>query len=252
MITAVIVDDEKKSIQTLALMLKEYCPSVEVIGEASSAMSAVKEILSKKPEVVFLDVEMPDGTGFDVLESIPERNFDVVFVTAYNHYALKAIKFHAADYILKPVDVSELKMAVQNVEQRKRENRRNPADLEKLLEHLKIQRPTKVAVPTNEGTVFINFKDIIRIQAERSYCILFLVGNRKLFLSKSLSEIEAMLDPSAFFRTHKSHLINLEHVQKHIKHDGGYVEMTDNSKVEISRRKKDEFVEAMNRFTGKS
>jgi len=248
MIKAIIVDDEKKSVQTLMLMLNVYCPEVEVVGFANSAIEGAKEIMSKHPDLVFLDVEMTGGSGFDLLESLPERNFKVIFVTAHDHYALKAIKFHAIDYILKPIDVEELKTAVTNFTSRKSENKEEPTGIEKLLEHMKMQRIKKIAIPTSNGSEFISIDEILYLTAERSYCKLFLTNNKSIMVSKSLNEIEELLPSDNFFRIHKSHTVNLAFVKKHIKTDGGIVELSDGTKLYISRTKKDEFSFAMQTF----
>ena len=248
MIKAIIVDDEHKSVKTLDLMLKEYCPDVEVIGFAHSAIEGAKEIMSKNPDLVFLDVEMTGGTGFDLLESLPERNFNVIFVTAHNHYALKAIKFHAIDYILKPLDVEELKAAVSNFILKKKENKNIPSEIERLIDHLKIQRVKKISVPTSNGTEFISVDEILYLTAERSYCKILFTNNKSILVSKSLNEIEELLPYEKFFRIHKSHTVNLSYVKKHIKTDGGVVELSDGTKLYISRSKKDEFAIVMHRF----
>lgn len=248
MIKAIIVDDEHKSVHTLELMLKEYCPEVEVIGFAYSAIEGAKEIMTKKPDLVFLDVEMTGGTGFDLLESIPEYNFKVIFVTAHDHYALKAIKFHAIDYILKPLDVEELKTAVSNFDIQKEDKKKDTSEIERLLSHLKVQRVKKIAVPTSNGTEFISVDEILYLMAERSYCKILLTNNKNILVSKSLNEIEELLPTDHFFRIHKSHTVNLSYVKKHIKTDGGVVELSDGTKLYISRSKKDEFAIVMHQF----
>jgi two-component system, LytTR family, response regulator len=248
MVKAIIVDDENKSVQTLTLMLNVYCPEIEVIGFANSAIDGAKEVISKKPDLVFLDVEMTGGSGFDLLESLPERNFNVIFVTAHDHYALKAIKFHAIDYILKPIDVEELKNAVSNYKSRKKENKEGPADIEKLLAHMKMQRIKKVSIPTSNGIEFISVDEILYLTAERSYCKIFLTNNKSIMVSKSLNEIEELLPTDNFFRIHKSHTVNLAFVKKHIRTDGGIVELSDGTKLYISRTKKDEFSIVMHKF----
>lgn len=248
MIKAVIIDDENKSVQTLSLMLNEYCPEIEVIGFAFSAVEGAKEIMNKKPDLVFLDVEMTGGSGFDLLESLPERNFNVIFVTAHDHYALKAIKYHAIDYILKPLDVEELKTAVTNFKSRKKENKKAPSDIERLLEHLKIQRVKKVAVPTSSGIEYISVDEILYLTAERSYCKIVLTNKKSIFVSKSMNEIEELMPSENFFRIHKSHTVNLSYVKRHIRTDGGVAELTDGTKLYISRSKKDEFSLAMQKF----
>ncbi|MBI5541597.1 MAG: response regulator transcription factor [Bacteroidia bacterium] len=248
MIKAIIVDDEKKSVQTMSLMLKEYCPDVEVIGFAHSAIEGAKEVISKKPDLLFLDVEMTGGSGFDLLESLPERNFKVIFVTAHDHYALKAIKFHAIDYVLKPIDVEDLKNAVANFVSQKTNNLKVPSDIERLLEHMKVQKVKKIAVPTTNGIEYLAIDEIMYFTADRSYCKIVLTNNRSILVSKGLSEIEDLLPTENFFRIHKSNTVNLAFVKKHLKTDGGIVELTDGTKLYIARTKKDEFMLAMEKF----
>ncbi|MFH2143343.1 MAG: LytTR family DNA-binding domain-containing protein [Bacteroidota bacterium] len=245
---AIIIDDELKAIKSIEYIVKEYCKNLTIVGNASSADEGIKLIEETNPDIVFLDIEMPRGSGFDMLEKIPERKFDVIFVTAYNQYAIKAIKFSAVDYILKPIDIYEFITAVNKVI----ENRRNGNTVDDrykvLLENFNSQKPTKLAIPSSEGTVYLNINDIIRIEADRSYSMIFQTNQRRIMVSKSLVEYEDLLLDNDFFRTHKSFLINLNHVVKHNKHDGGYAEMIDGSQVMISRRKKEEFVKAMERF----
>lgn len=244
---AIIVDDEIKSIKLLELILIEYCPEVKITGTATTAMEGVKLVLNKKPELIFLDIEMPNGNGFDMLESIPEKNFEVIFVTAYNHFAIQAIKASAIDYILKPVDIEELVKAVKKAETSIKDNTYLSGKYDILIDNIKLPSPGKLAIPTSSGIEYINIKDIIRIDAERSYCTLFFTGNKKLMVSKSLSDIEGLLKEKPFFRIHKSHLVNLEYVKKFVKLKG-HVEMTDGSQVLIARRKKEEFENVMNKF----
>lgn len=248
MIKAIIVDDENKSVKTLELMLREYCPEVEVVETANSAVEGANKIMSKNPDLVFLDVEMTGGSGFDLLESLPEINFGVIFVTAHDHYALKAIKYHAIDYVLKPLDLEELKKAVSNFNLKRNEINKPPTDIEKLLEHIKIQKVKKIAVPTSYGTEFISIDEILYLTADRSYCTIFLTNKKNIMISKSLSEMELSLPSDSFFRIHKSHTVNLAFVKKHLKMDGGIVEISDGTKLYISRSKKDEFSFAMDRF----
>jgi two-component system LytT family response regulator len=245
---AIIIDDELKAIKSIEYIVKEYCKNLTIVGTASSAEEGIKLIAETNPDIVFLDIEMPRGSGFDMLEKIPDRKFDVIFVTAYNQYAIKAIKFSAVDYILKPIDIYEFITAVNKVI----ENRKNGVKIDDkykvLLENLNAHKPTKLAIATSDGTDYLNIDEIIRIEADRSYSMIYLTNKKRIMVSKSLIEYEDMLLDNDFFRVHKSFLVNLHHVVKHIKHDGGYAEMIDGSQIMISRRKKEEFVIAMERF----
>jgi len=244
---AIIVDDEIKSIKSLQLIINEYCPQVQIAGTAISAVEGIALVNKEKPDVIFLDVEMPGGNGFDMLEGIQDKDFEVIFTTAYNHYAIQAIKASAIDYILKPIDIEELVKAIKKVEEsiENREDRHKKYDI--LMDNIRNPSHGKLAIPTSSGIEYIDIKEIIYIEAERSYCTIFFPGKKKLMVSKSLSDIEDLLKEKAFFRVHKSYLVNLEHVKKYVKLKG-HVEMTDGSQVLVSRRKKDEFENVMNKY----
>lgn len=252
MIRIVIIDDEQDAINSIELIINEYCSNAEVVGTASSASEGRNVILSKKPDLIFLDIEMPRGNGFDLLEMLPERNFEIVFITAYNNFAIKAFKYSAIDYILKPIDIDEFVQAVDKAEKRINSSQpRDPKDISKydvLLENIQSSHPTKIMVPTSEGQIYLEIERILRIEAEGSYSTLFLKDKNKIMVSKNLKEFENMLSNNDFFRPHNSHLINLEHVKKYVLKDGGYIEMVDEMIVPISRRRKDSFIENMQEF----
>ncbi|MFH0866980.1 MAG: LytTR family DNA-binding domain-containing protein [Bacteroidota bacterium] len=250
MIKTIIIDDEKKAVHSLILLLNEYCPEIEITGTAHSAADGIKEITLRKPDLVFLDVEMPHASGFDLLESLPERKFDVIFITAYDNFAIKAFKYSAVDYILKPVDIQELISAVKKViDKRERQTNVFP-DYKVLLENIKNPVPKKIAVPTGDSLEYIDTHDIISIEADRAYSIINLVGKKTMMVCKNLLEFQNILEERKFFRIHKSHLINLEHVVRLIRVDSGYVEMSDGSKIAISRRRREDFERAIENFSG--
>ena len=244
----IIVDDEKDAVNSMELMLNEFCSDITILGKAYSVIDAIKEIQNKKPDLVFLDVEMPHGTGFDVLDSIPDRTFEVIFVTAYNDYAIKALKASAIDYILKPMDIDELTSAVDKVKSKLKVKHQESKDKSVLANTIVGHFPKKIAIHTSDGLEFINTADIIRIEADGSYSNIFLLNNKKIFSSKNLKEFQNILNKEAFFRAHHSHLINLLHVKRFLRNDG-MVEMKDGSKVSISRRNKDEFIQQMEKFS---
>jgi two-component system LytT family response regulator len=220
-----------------------------VIGTANSVKEAEAIINEKKPELVFLDVEMPHGSGFDLLVQFPKKSFDVIFITAFNHYAIRAIKFSAVDYILKPININEFIEAVEKViEKRTSVDERNE-NYGALLENIRSAMPSKLAIPTFDGMEYLNTKEIIRIEADRSYCWFYLADKRKILVSKNLKEYQELLNDRHFFRTHNSHLINLDYVKKYIRHEGGAVEMTDGSQVPISRTKRDLFLMHMSKLS---
>lgn len=249
MLRAVIVDDEPDAVQFIESIIGEYCPNVEVAGKAHSARDGVKVITETHPDLVFLDVQMPHGSGFDLLSSFAEKTFDVIFITAFNHYAIQAIKFSAVDYILKPINISEFIEAVSKVEEKRSSHEYKNLDYHALLENIKSPRPTKLAIPTADGIEYLNTTELIRLEADRSYTWFHLTGNRKYLVSRNLKEYQELLNDMNFFRPHNSHLINLEHVKKFVRHEGGYIEMTDNSNVPLSRGKRDLFLVQMGRIS---
>jgi two-component system LytT family response regulator len=192
---------------------------------------------------------MPHGSGFDLLSSFPEKSFDVIFITAFNHYAIQAIKFSAVDYILKPVNISEFIEAVSKVEQKRASREYRNLDYSNLLENLKTPVPSKLAIPTNDGIEYLNTSDIIRIEADRSYSWFYLTDKKRYLVSRNLKEYQELLQDLNFFRPHNSHLINMIYVKKFIRHEGGYIEMTDGSNVPISRGKRDLFLLQMARIS---
>lgn len=245
----VIVDDEQDAVDFIESIAKEYCPNIKIVGRAYSAIEGIEVINKEKPDLVFLDVEMPHGSGFDLLAGFPEKDFDVIFITAFNHYAIRAIKFSAVDYILKPININEFIEAVKRVEESRKEKAPRNINFSALFENLKTAMPSKLAIPTSSGMEYLVTNDIIRVEADRSYSWFYMDGGQKFLVSRNLKEYQELLSDRNFFRTHNSHLINLEHVKKYIRHEGGYIEMTDGSNVPISRGKKDLFLEHMSRVS---
>lgn len=247
----VIIDDEPDAVNFISSIICEYCPGLELAGRAFNVEEGTEVLKSLKPNLVFLDVEMPDGTGFDLLGNFPEKEFDVVFITAFNHYAIKAIKFSAVDYILKPINVNEFIEAVNKVIMKRSDSVfRGNENIRALLENLRTAVPSRLAIPTSEGMEYLNPKDIIRIEADRSYSWFYLTRDRKILVSKNLKEFQDLLSDRHFFRPHNSHLINLRYVKKYVRREGGYIEMQDGSEIPISRNKKEIFLVHMSRFKG--
>ena len=245
MIKSVIIDDEPKGRDTLKNMLARYCPDVIVAGEAGSVVDGYKLVNSSAPDLVFLDIEMPGHNGFDLLEMYSDIPFKVIFTTAYDKYAVKAIKFSALDYLLKPVDVDELIAAVSRV---KSSNKKEPgqAKYETLLNNIKSDnRRKKVAISDIEGFIFVYVDEIVRCESDSNYTYIFLTNKKKITASKTLREFEDLFSEENFFRVHRSHLINIDHLKKYIKGEGGFALMSDDSKVEVARRKKPEFMEVL-------
>ena len=247
----VVIDDEPDAVDFINSNIGEYCQGLDVCGKAHNVKDGVALINEIKPDLVFLDVEMPNGTGFDLLTHFPQKEFDVVFITAFNHYAIKAIKFSAVDYILKPININEFIESVNRVIQKRATNTLSGNEnFEVLLENLRTSHPTRLVIPTSDGREYLNPKDIIRIEADRSYSWFFISDKRKILVSKHLKEFQDLLNDRNFFRPHNSHLINLDFVKKFVRHDGGYIEMTDGSQIPISRNRKDLFLAHMSRYTG--
>ena len=246
-----IVDDEQDAVNFINSIIGEYCPSLEVVAKANNIVQGISAINEKKPDLVFLDVEMPNGNGFDLLAQFPEKDFDVVFITAFNHYAIKAIKFSAVDYILKPINIHEFIEAVNRVVKKRSERpSQGNENLKILMENLRTSPPSRMAIPTADGMEYLNPREIIRIEADRSYSWFFLTGGRKILVSKHLKEFQELLSDRHFFRSHNSHLINLKYVKKYIRKEGGYIEMTDNTMIPVSRNRKDLFLAHMAKFKG--
>ncbi len=246
MYTAIIIDDEVDAISVLRSLILDYCKELEVIGTAHSVVSGIKEILTKKPDFVFLDIEMADGSGFELLDSIPDKNFKVIFVTAYNQYALQAIKQNALDYLLKPVATDELVVAVQKAiaNTRSLDN-----SWEKLKQNLPDLRPQKLMLPTLQGFFVLEISDIIYCRSEGSYVHFYYGDNRTCMISRQLKEYEELLTPHYFFRIHNSFLVNLNKIREYIKADGGHVVMCNGAELPVSDRKKAEFVQQLTSFS---
>jgi len=242
-----IVEDEVRSREFLADILAEHCPALQLVGTASNVAEAVAAIRDYRPDLVFLDIELQTGTGFDVLEQINGEQPAIIFTTAYDHYAIKAIRFSAVDYLLKPIDVDELKAAVARTRDLQHVNS-NQQTLDVLMHNLKQLRANEnptITLSVAEGIEFIPLREIIRLEAAGAYTNFFLKGSRKMMVSKNLKEYETMLGEHNFMRVHNSHIINLAEVKRFVKSDGGYAVMSDDAQVVISPKKKDDFVRIM-------
>ncbi|MEJ7646425.1 MAG: LytTR family DNA-binding domain-containing protein [Chryseolinea sp.] len=249
MIKALIIDDELTGIETLRIALEKYCPDVEIIGTFHGPHAGLQAIRSLRPDLVFLDIQMPQMSGFDVLQQASPITFDVIFVSAHDQYAIKAIKFSALDYLLKPVDVDELIHAVNKVKG-KMNIESAPYQYQSVLNNIQLNhgRIERLAVPSQEGIDFYNTEEIIYCKADGSYTRVVLKNNQEVLVTKNLKDFESMLSESGFCRVHHSYLINLRHVKKYIKGEGGYVILLENHHVDISRRKKEEFLSLLDKL----
>ena len=244
MIDVVIIDDEQNNIEGLRSLLSNYCPGINVVGTAPDANSAFVLIKSLGPQLVFLDIEMPFGNGFDLLEKLMPVQFEVIFVTAFDQYAIRAFKYAVVDYLLKPVSIDELQKAVERVKQRIAEKVFNNR-IEFLINNHggKSNELKKIGLPSADGILFEDLENIVRLEAEGNYTYIYITGKKKELVSKSLKEFEDILPAAAFCRLHHSHIVNLSYIKKYYKGRGGYVELSDGTTVEVSSRKKDEFLE---------
>ncbi len=241
MIDAIIIDDELKGRVSLRKKLQDYCPEVNICGEAANGIEGIHLIEQKNPSLIFLDIEMPLMNGFEMLHQLSHKNFHIIFTTAYDQYAIKAIKFSAFDYLLKPIDIEELKLAIQRVTEQ------TNLETEKKLAVLKENTSgkndfNKIVISTMNGALFFNIPDILHLEAQSNYTTLYFKDNPKLIASRTLREFEELLPLDTFFRIHHSHLINLNYIKRYIKGDGGQIEMQNGNFVEVSRRKKEEFL----------
>jgi len=245
MIRAILIDDEPNNLQNLKTLLATYCPDVSVLGDATSARQGIELINLLNPELVFLDIEMPGQSGFDLLAQLENIRFEVIFVTAYNNYALKAIKFNALDYILKPIDIEELESAVNRAKQRLAD--KSQLEFTKLaFQNLQLPRKHKrIALASTDKIEFFDVDSIIRCLGENNYTRFFFENGESRLVSKPLSEYEELLDEFDFIRVHKSHLVNGAKISSFIKNDGGYLLTSDGCSVPVSRRKKDELLDRM-------
>ena len=239
MIKAIIVDDEPYCCEALSILLDRYCPQVEVAGMYNSGAQALEPIFELKPQLLFLDIEMPRMNGFELLEKVKNQPFELIFTTSYDQYAIKAIRFSALDYLLKPIDREELQLSIQKVEQRLQAPL--PQQIDMLFQ--KLQNPatlfTKIAIPTMEGLQMVAVDTIVHCVSDSNYTVLTLKDRQKVVASRTLKEIEELLEDYSFLRVHHSNLVNLNEICKYIKGEGGYLVMSDGSSVNVSRSRKE-------------
>lgn len=236
MLKAILIDDEPNCLKVLEWELQNSCPNIKIVSLCNSGKEGLKAIQQHKPNVVFLDVDMPYMNGFEMLELVSDINFEVIFTTAHDEYAVKAFKINAIDYLLKPIDEDELKAAVAKVED-KHKNKRKSSAIGADDPRKNIIR--KIALPTFEGLVFVEVDQIIYCQSDNNYTKIFLKKDKDLFISKTLKELEELLGNYHFYRVHNSFVVNLNEIKNYVKADGGYLVMCNNDKVRVSRSKKE-------------
>jgi two-component system, LytTR family, response regulator len=239
---AILIDDELSSLQNLQQKLKEFCPDVDVIATAQKPEEAILLIQQHKPDVIFLDIEMPRMNGFRMLDEIGECDFDIIFTTAYNHYAVDAIRISAFDYLMKPIAIKDLQNAVERLaKHRQLQTKDKLGVLKNSLSNTKSQ-DEKIVIPTNEGLEFIPINTILHIESSSNYSKIYFQNGKSIVVTKLLKDFEDMLLPYRFYRIHNSHLINLKYIEKYIKGEGGQVRLTNGTVIDVARRKKEEFL----------
>ena len=248
MISALLIDDDANLRSGMRGLLERYAPDFRIIGEADSVENGIDALIKLKPQVVFLDIQLTDGTGFDILEQVAKRygksSSHIVFITAHEQYAIKAFRFSALDFLLKPVDPEDLEKVIGKIREVIERNQSH-AHIDLLLENIrkKVDPFKRIALSTAEGIHLFEVADIIRCESEDNYTRFFIKGNKPLLISRTLKEYEELLAEHGFERIHQSHLINLSYLKSYIKKDGGYVVMTDGSNLPISQRKKERLQE---------
>ena len=243
MLRAIIIDDEPNAVGLLSLRLGQHCPHIDVVASCTNSQKGVDAILEHRPDVVFLDIEMPQMNGFDVLQAVADVPFSLVFVTAYDRFALKAFRYSAVDYLLKPIDTQELIQAVQRVEKSRK-------TAPEQIDHLKVQLtspakllPERIALPYQNGVTFVNLRDILYCESDDNYTKFYLADGQPYLATKSLRDIQDLLEERDFLRIHRQYLINLSHIKKFVKGEGNYVVMTNGQSIPVSRTQKDRLME---------
>lgn len=244
---AIIIDDELHCIETLTEKIKLYCPAIEIVATFSLPHLAVEYLETNSLDIVFLDIEMPKINGFLLLEQLKVINFKVIFTTAYDQYAIKAIKFSAFDYLLKPIDKDDLVLVAERMQSTK-PHQQIDEQINVLLQQIKNtnQEQLKIGIPTSDGVIFPYIRDIVRVESSSNYSTLYFTSGKKVLISRTLKDFEEMLTSHHFYRVHNSHLINMKLISRVNKTDGGFVEFENGDKVEISRRRKEEFLNLLN------
>jgi two-component system LytT family response regulator len=235
-----IIDDEKRIRDFVKRMIDSFNLDVEVFTDGENVETGIESINRIQPDIVFLDIQMPDGTGFDLLNRVKDKKFELIFITAFQEYAIMAIKFSALDYILKPIDDEELKTALQNAIDTV-DFKKEDSQFEALTHNLQTNQKRKLVLKTQESVHVVDLSEIIRCEADKNYTFFYLNNGKKILVSRTLKDFETLLSNHGFFRVQQSHLINLEYIERYDKHEGGSVIMRDGSSVPLSPAKKDQF-----------
>lgn len=244
MLKAVLIDDDQSNLDGLQSKLTKHCPRVEVAALCTNGAEGIHAIETLKPDIVFLDIEMPVMNGFVMLQQLEYRDFELIFVTAYDHYAIKAIRYSAMDYLVKPVIAEELIAAVEKAEAA-RTRHQAPQQMELLLEMLQTKTPRLLTIPSTDGLKFINIEEIAHLEASNNYTVICLTGNRKFLVSRTLKDFEDLLPRDRFVRIHQSYIINKYCIDRYIRGEGGQVVLNTGVVLDVAKRKKTEFLTAM-------
>jgi two-component system LytT family response regulator len=248
-IKTLIIDDEANARSAIRNMIKQLALPVEILGEASNAAEGLEKIKALRPELLFLDIQMPGKSGIELMQEMSNENIQVIFVTAHQGFAIPALKMSAIDYILKPVDPDDLKAAVEKAIKQKTKLESGQLQLfQQALQHFQQPQqktPQKLAISTNEGILYVALNDIIWIESLTGYCRFYMQAQKPIVVSKNLKEYEDLLADRNFFRTHQSSVVNLVHIKKYVRGEGGQVWMTDGSEIEVARRRKEELLKKM-------
>lgn len=248
-IKAVIVDDLEEALELLSNDLKQECPEVEICGTAKNVIAAAKLINETSPDLIFLDIRLGDNTGFDLLEILPDLKAKVIFVTAYDEYALKAFRFSAVDYLLKPIDPSQLSEAVRKATSQIHNQAEGLHLLRKQIDNPN-QLAKKISLPTMERLHIVDIENIMRCQSMDNNTRFFIEDDSNIFVTKTLKKFDELFKDHSFIRVHQSHLVNLKYVKAYEKKDGGYLIMQNGDHVPVSVRKKSEVIKALENFSG--
>lgn len=243
MLKSIIVEDEPHSQKTLANFIRKYCHQVELLTIAASVSEAIEKINQQKPDLVFMDIDLPDGTGFEILNQLDEPWPRVIFVTAYNQYAVKAFQISAIDYLLKPIDPELLVKAIEKVEQSDEDAKEQQSKKVAVFNENRLAgKLNKMALPTQNGVQLVRIDEIVRLEADGNYTTVFLKNNSKHLVSRKIKDFENLLEAMHFFRIHQSHIVNLLLIDRYIKGEGGTVILEDGTQLEVARRRKEAFL----------
>jgi len=239
-IRSIIIDDEPNNIENLVSLLNQHCPDIDIVATAMNADEGIAAINMHHPELIFLDIQMPGKSGFDMLKSFAGINFEIVFITAYDQYGIQAIKFSALDYLLKPININELKAAVEKARLKIVAKQKN-SNIENLLQYIKAgnKEIPKIALPTLQEIMYVRIDDIIHCEASNNYTLFYLQNGERILVCKTLKEFSELLTPHNFIRTHQSHLVNQHFIKSLLKEDGGTLLLTDQAKIPISRQNRE-------------